>query len=246
MTLTAKWGPRSGCRGCRDTTRNPCDALFGAALLALGMACLSVPGPSSASDSERLVVFDLAPERFDREQAAGLSERLRRELGSMGHVELIARADLYAYMAGKGLELGGCDPACRDAVAAALGAGWIVAGGIEPVGDEVRIEAMLYDTGKRRVRERVERRVSADPQRLQDREMPRLARDLAPPRRGGGGFPWVLLLLGAGGGGAWLALQDEGKDGGAGGGGPGGGGDGGGGRPGDEFGAAEITGIFAD
>ena len=200
--------------------------------------CVALLLSGVAEGRERLAVFDLAPEKFDREVAQQLSEQLRREFRRLDHLELVERADLYAYLVGKGLNSTACDRPCLVAVGRGLGVRWIIAGDIMAAGDQVRLQAMLYDPVAERVSKQVDRKVSADVQRLREREMEKLARELSPPQKGGG-FQWLLLLLGAGGGGAWWALQDGGgpSDDGAG--------------PGDgyqdgELGAADVIGTISD
>ena len=199
------------------------------------VACVALLFAGAVEGRERTAVFDLTPEQFDRAVAQTLSQRLRQEFRRMDHLELVERSDLYAFLVGKGLDMTACDRPCLDAVGRALGARWIVAGRIATAGDRVRIEAMLYDPQQERVSKHVDRKVSADVERLREREMERLARDLSPAKQGGG-IPWLLLLLGAGGGGAWWAIQANGTGGSA----------EGGGTDGNGLGAAEVTGIIPE
>ena len=164
---------------------------------------------ASAADKARLAVLDLVPVEFDADEASLLSQQLRYELRAMKRFGLVTRDDLYAMVVGKGLHVASCDDSCLEALGRSLGARWMVAGTIRLRDDEVRIEAQLYDVERGFAFSRITRKADYDLERLQKREMKRLAEELVPPDEGGG-VPWWLLVLG-GAGGAWFATQGGGS-----------------------------------
>ena len=206
-------------------------------VMPIGLVCLLSLMAAVVDARERMAVLDLTPTDFDATEALLLSERLRYELDEMGRFDLVGRADLYAFIDGKGLDAARCDETCLQVVGRALGAAWVVTGNIRSEKDRVRIEASLFEVENDFFFTRVTRKADRDPRRLRDKEMRRLARELVPPQKSTG-VPWWLLVLGAGGGAAWWATQ-SGDDAGNGNGGNGGG------DP-SRTGSADITGTFPD
>ena len=203
-------------------------------VMPIGLVCLLSLMAAVVDARERMAVLDLTPTDFDATEALLLSERLRYELDEMGRFDLVERADLYAFIDGKGLDAATCDETCLRVVGRALGAAWVVTGSIRPEKDRIRIEASLFEVESDFFFARVTRKTDRDPEHLRDREMRRLARELVPPEESTG-VPWWLLVLGAGGGAAWWATQ-SGDDAGNG---------NGGGDP-SRTGSADITGTFPD
>lgn len=167
---------------------------------------LVVSAGGAAAEKTRLAVLDLVPVVFAAAEAETLSVRLRQQLRAMKRFDLVARDDLYAMVQGKGLDAEACDDACLEVLGRALGVRWIVAGSLRLDDDEVHIEAQLYDVKRRFAFSRITRKAGYDLQRLEKREMKRLAEELVPPDDGGG-VPWWLLVLGGAGGAAWFATQ---------------------------------------
>ena len=203
----------------------------------LRILCL-LPLLAGATEArERMAVLDLAPSDFDPTEAVLLSQRLRFELDEMRRFELVERSDVYAFIDGKGLDAGACGEICLQTVGRALGAAWVVAGSIRLVGDKVRIEALLYEVESDFTFTQITRNADYDLERLRNKEMRRLARELVPPEKSTG-VPWWLLVLGAGGGAAWWATQ-SGDDAGS-------GNAGGDGNGPSQTGSAQIVGTFPD
>ena len=167
---------------------------------------LALWASTAVAEQARMAVLDLVPVGFDREEAALLSQRLRAEFKAMKRFELVMRDDLYAMVEGKGLEAMDCDDACLEDLGQGLGARWVVSGSIRRRGQEVQIEAQLYDVKRQFAFSQITRKAQYDLERLENREMKRLAEELVPPDEGGG-MPWWLLVLGGAGGAVWLAMQ---------------------------------------
>ena len=202
----------------------------------LWLICL--PLLAVAADArDRMAVLDLVPSSFDHTEALLLSQRLRYEFDEMDRFNLVERSDLSAFLEGKGVDSATCGDTCLQAIGRALGAEWVVSGSIRMVGDKVHVQGLLYEVKNRFNFAKSTRKADYDLERLRDKEMRRLARELVPADGGSTGLPWWLVILGAGGGAAWYATQggDDTT--------PGGGNGNGGGDP-SFTGSAMVTGTF--
>ena len=105
----------------------------------------SAPPAAAQPESVAVIPFTNISGRADDEWIGdGIAETVTADLEAHRMFVLIPRGEVQTALAGRAVAL---DDGALSAVGRALGARWVVAGGYQRVGDQLRITARLVDTG---------------------------------------------------------------------------------------------------